>query len=63
MCHLPSLHALGVQMVCGWHVIITGMVLTADVDNASAGIVDEVCSSWQECGAVVEVWACTDTHR
>ena len=29
-------------MACRWHAVITGMVLTADVDKASSGIVDEV---------------------
>ena len=45
MCRPPSLHAPGVWMACRWCAVITGMVLTAVVDKAYSGIVDEVCAS------------------
>ena len=39
-------------------------VITVPMDKASSGIVDEVgVTSWWEHGAVMEDWACADTHK
>ena len=61
----PTLTALtATAMVHGQATAVPhGQATTSGVQLALASFWDTLITSWQERGAIMELWACADTHR